>query len=130
LPNEPTWLDPGLVVEINRELVALTAEPFFLRDAGLLESALARPHNHWSYGERDIAVLAAAILLGIVRNHPFGQGNKRTGFAAAEAFLHANGWELLVPDRTAFGNQIVDLITGDLDEDEFAELIREFAKPL
>ncbi len=130
MPNEPTWLDAELVVGINRELVALTGEPFFVRDPGLLESALARPNNHWSYGERDIAVLAAAILLGILRNHPFGQGNKRTGLAAAEAFLHANGWELLVPDRAAFGDHVVGLITGELEEEDFADLLREFAKPL
>jgi death-on-curing protein len=128
LPSEPTWLDAGLVTQINAELVALTGEPFFVRDAGLLESALARPHNHWSYGEDDMASLATALLVGIVRNHPFGQGNKRTALTAAEAFLHANGWELLVPDRTAFGDHIVELITGDLDEGDFAELLREHSR--
>ncbi|MEA3066093.1 MAG: death on curing protein [Sphingomonadales bacterium] len=128
MPSEPTWLDAGLVTQINAELVALTGEPFFVRDSGLLESALARPHNHWSYGDDDMASLATALLVGIVRNHPFGQGNKRTALTAAEAFLHANGWELLVPDRTAFGDHIVELITGDLDEGDFAELLREHSR--
>lgn len=55
MPSEPVWLDAKLVTEINAQLVAGTGEPFFVRDRGLLESALARPLNHWSYGEDDLA---------------------------------------------------------------------------
>lgn len=73
--SEPVWLSAQLVTEFNARTVTETGEPFFVRDAGLLESALARPINHWSYGEDDLALLAVSLLLGIARNHPFGQGN-------------------------------------------------------
>lgn len=128
MPSEPTWLEAGLVVQVNEELVALTGEPFFVRDLALLESALARAQNHWAYGESDLATLAVALLLGVARNHPFGQGNKRTAFAAAEAFLHANGWQLTAPDRAALGDRVVDLITGEIDEEVFTDLIRGSAR--
>jgi death-on-curing protein len=130
LPSEPVWLGAALLTEINRELVELTGEPFLVRDQGLLESALARPANHWAYGEEDLAVLAATLLIGVARNHPFAQGNKRTAFAAAEAFLHANGWRLTAPDSAALADRVVDLITGELSEAEFADLLREHSVPI
>lgn len=65
-----------------------------LRDKGLLESALYRPHLLFDYGEPDLFELAAAYASGIVRNHPFLDGNKRAGFMAAYIFLGANGWEI------------------------------------
>src|SRR4051812_9995371 len=71
LPSEPIWLSVDRVVYINRRLVELTGEPHFLRDPGMLESAMMRAQNHWSYGEVDMVVLAGSLLLGINRNHPF-----------------------------------------------------------
>lgn len=130
MPSEPVWLSADLVTEFNEITVAETGEPFFVRDRGLLESALARPVNHWSYGEDDIATLALALLLGIARNHPFGQGNKRTGFAAAVYFLKLNGYRLTVPDGVVLADKVVDLITGTLEEAEFVALLREYAEPL
>ena len=55
--------------------MAITSEPFQLREAGLLESAMASPINHWHYGERSVAKLAGLLLLAIARDHPFAQGN-------------------------------------------------------
>ena len=130
MPNEPVWLGPELVTEINRLLVAGTGEPFFVRDRGLLESALARPINLWSYGEDDMAALAASLLLGLARNHPFGQGNKRTGFTAAATFLKINGYRLDEPDSAELGGLVIDLITGGLDEADFASLLRNSAAPI
>jgi death-on-curing protein len=118
------------VVRFNQRAVGETGEPFFIRDAGLLDSALARPHNHWSYGEEDLAVLATALTLGIARNHPFGQGNKRTAFAAAEYFLFLNGYRLEAEDSEALADQVVALIVGDLDEAAFANLLRDSVQPL
>lgn len=130
MPSEPVWLSAELVIEANQRTVADTGEPFFIRDRGLLESALARPINHWSYGEDDIAVLAVTLLLGIARNHPFGQGNKRAAFAAAVYFLKLNGYRLDVPDGVELADSVVDLITGNLDEAEFVALLREYAEPI
>jgi len=110
--------------------VADRGEPFFIRDRGLLESALARPQNLWAYGENDLATLAVAVMLGIARNHPFGQGNKRAAFAAAEYFLFLNGWEFTLADRADLGDRVIDLITGDLGEEAFVRMIRGHARKL
>jgi death-on-curing protein len=123
LPSEPHWLTPEVLIALNQRIVAETGEPHFIRDRGLLESALARPANHWAYGERETVVLAVALLLGIARNHPFGQGNKRTAFEAADAFLYLNGYELTVDDRAEVADLIVDVITGAAGE---GALVEEF----
>ena len=68
-----------------------------LRDHGLLESALARTLNLASYGKPDYADLAACYGIGIAKNHPFVDGNKRTAFVAVELFLTLNGWQLNAP---------------------------------
>jgi len=130
LRSEPVWLSAQLVTEFNSRTVNETGEPFVVRDAGLLESALARPINHWSYGEDDLALLAVSLLLGIARNHPFGQGNKRAAFAAAAYFLKLNGYRLDVPDGADFADKVVDLITGALDEAAFTQLFRSYAVPI
>lgn len=130
LPSEPVWLGADLVIEFNEITVAETGEPFFIRDRGLLESALARPLNHWSYGETDLATLAVALLLGIALNHPFGQGNKRTAFAAAAYFLKLNGFHFSATDGAGLGDRVVDLITCAMTEEEFIDLVREYAQPV
>jgi death-on-curing protein len=125
LGNEPIWLASEEVVETNREAVELTGEPHFLRDGELLESALAKPRNHWGYGEEDIVVLAVKLLLGIARNHPFEQGNKRTAFTTAVIFLELNGYELITRDDEVFGKTIEQAIIGEISEATFTAIIRE-----
>jgi len=78
LPNEPNWLPIEVVIEHNRLELAETGENHFVRDRGLLESALARARNAFAYGEEDVVVLAVAVMAGISRAHAFEQGNKRT----------------------------------------------------
>jgi death on curing protein len=78
LPSEPRWLPIGAVIEINRIVVRATGERHFLRDSGLLDSALARPQNAFAYGEEDVIALAVRLLAGIAMAHAFEQGNKRT----------------------------------------------------
>jgi death-on-curing protein len=87
LANEPVWLTADHLIEFNELEVAATGEPHVVRDMSGLESAIGRPINHWHYGETDVVALAVALLLGVARNHPFLQGNKRTAFAAADYFL-------------------------------------------
>ena len=65
-----------------------------LKDAGLLESAIARPLNKLAYGETDLCALAASYAFGIAKNHPFADGNKRTAWVMARLFLKLNGVEL------------------------------------
>ena len=78
MPNDPRWLPIGVVIEVSRTLVTMTAERHFLRDPGLLDSAMARPKNAFAYGEEDIVVLAVRLLAGLAQAHAFEQGNKRT----------------------------------------------------
>jgi death on curing protein len=93
------------------------------RDAGLLESAMARPRNLADYGVPDAAALAAAYAWGIARNHPFVDGNKRTAAVVSETFLMLNGCRLAASDAelvVAF----VALAAGELTEDELADWFR------
>jgi len=94
-----------------------------VRDAGLLESALARPKNLAAYGEPDLAELAAAYAFGIARNHPFVDGDKRTAFVTAGAFLVRNGAFIDVAEAEAV---VVfnDLAAGKLTEAELAAWYR------
>ena len=125
MPNEPTWLPVDLVVSFNELIVAETGEPHVLRDEGALDNALAKPKNYWAYGERDAVVLAVALLVGIGRNHPFLQGNKRTAFEAAEYFLHLNGYDLGIEDSTELAEFIIDVINGDVSEQRLVEVLWE-----
>jgi len=128
LGNEPAWLDADLLIALNERIVSDTDEPFHLRDQGLLESALARPVNHWHHGEQDAVALAVALLLGIARNHPFLQGNKRTAFAAAEYFLFLNGYQLTVEDSDDLADLIIDAINGDVSEHSFIGALSHYVE--
>lgn len=126
MANEPVWLDADLLIEFNQLEVSATGEPHVLRDLPGLESALARPVNHWNYGEGDIVALAVALLLGVARNHPFLQGNKRTAFAAAEYFLYLNGYELDPGEDSAeLADLLIDAINGDASEHYLIEVLGE-----
>ena len=131
MASEPRWLTPDDILELNRLIVGDTGEPFALRDAGLLESAVAKPMQHWSYGgEHDAVALAVTLLFGIARNHPFEQGNKRTAFEAALIFLELNGYVLEAPDTPALADLIVAVITRELTEAQFEGAIRPFVTTL
>jgi death-on-curing protein len=126
LRNEPLWLPPEEIIELNRDLVEQTGEPFILRDLGLLESACARPANLWAYQDEDDAVvLAAALLFGIAQNHVFMQGNKRTGFVAALMLLRLNGWTLRPDvDSAELADTVVTVLREELSEQAFVDLLR------
>jgi death-on-curing protein len=130
LPNEPRWLEPADICALNALIVAETGEPYLVRDEGLLESACQRPYNRYAYdGVEDVVTLAVELLFGIARNHPFAQGNKRTGFEAAILFLQANGYDLVIEDSQALGRSVVDVITGAMAPEAFEALIRPHVTP-
>lgn len=130
MPSEPVWLEATQIIELNRLVVAETGEPFALRDEGLLESALGKPRNLWSYGQvRDLVSLAVTWLFGIARNHPFQQGNKRTAFEAAVIFIEANGYAFGAPDRTELADAITDVISHRTTEAAFEAMIRPLVTP-
>lgn len=131
MENEPRWIGVDELIAFNRFAVEQTGEPFHIRDRGLLESAWAKPINCWHYdGERDVVVLAVALLLGVARDHPFEQGNKRTGFAAADAFLYLNGYDLEIADRTELADLIVQAITGQVEEERLIEVLAWSIEPI
>jgi death on curing protein len=97
------------VIEHNRLEVEATGERHFLRDRGLLESALARPRNLFGYGEEDIVVLSVAVMAGIAEHISFEQGNKRTAFAAMRLFLQANGYDTSFDDAVSWADEMISL---------------------
>lgn len=101
-----------------------------LRDKNLLEASLARPRHQWTYKRRpDLAGLAAAYAYGIVRSHPFRDGNKRVGFVTAVVFLGLNGQDLVAEDADVV-QTILRLADGKLSEAALASWIRTRLRPL
>ena len=129
MPSEPEWLPAQAVIEINHAAVALTGERHLLRDAGLLESALARPQNAFAYGEEDMVVLAVRLMAGIARAHAFEQGNKRTAFVAMVQFLNANGLDVAIEDTETWADRVISLIEHRSTEEDFADALRPYVVP-
>ncbi len=117
------------MIEHNRLELAETGEQHFVRDFGLLESALARPQNAFAYGEEDIVVLAVALMAGISRAHAFEQGNKRTAFAAMRLFLRANGYDTVFDDSVSWADEMVSLLEHRSTEEDFAGAVRPYVVP-
>ena len=126
MPNEPNWLPIEVVIEHNRLELSETGENHFVRDRGLLESALARARNAFAYGEEDIVVLAVALMAGISRAHAFEQGNKRTAFAAMRLFLRANGHDTAFDDSVSWADEMIGLLEHRSTEEDFARAIRPY----
>jgi len=118
------WLRQDVVLAAPDAQLAEHGGASGLRDAGLLDSALARPQNLAAYAEPDAADLAAAHAFGIVRNHPFVDGNKRTALVAAELFLVLNGRAPHASDETCV-IAMRDLAAGTLSEAAFASWLTE-----
>jgi death-on-curing protein len=119
--KEPTWIRQDVVLRMHDEALIFHGGAEGVRDAGLLESALARPKNLFAYSEQDISItrFAAAYAKGIIANHPFVDGNKRTAFTVSLTFLKLNGFELTATkeDRLfAFWN----LAAGKITEEQLA----------
>ena len=121
---EPIWLDVDIALAVHDRQLAEHGGGSGVRDRGMLASALARPLNRWSYGDADLAFLAAAYAFGIARNHPFVDGNKRTAWVFARLFLALNGVELRFTPEDAI-TAMVALAAGELSEDELADWLRE-----
>ena len=118
------WLLEGVVLAIHEEQIAEHGGSTGIRNAGLLSSALARPQHQAQYGdEHSVFDLAAAYAYGIVRNHPFVDGNKRTGFLAAYVFLNSNGWQLRASEVDAV-NAVLALAADEMDELGFSNWLK------
>ena len=118
------WVSAEVALAAHLEQIAEHGGAEGVRDAGLLDSAMARPRNLADYGAPDAAALAAAYAFGIARNHPFTDGNKRTAAVVSETFLGLNGYRLTASDAelvVAF----VALAAGELAEDELTDWFRQ-----
>ena len=122
---EPKWLTVDMVLAIHDEQLKLFGGGEGIRDMGLLESGLARAVNRFHYDpETTIFELAAAYGFGIVKNHPFIDGNKRSGVLSLQGFLFLNGWRF-DPDQVEEVQMILRLAAGDMEEDELARWVEE-----
>lgn len=121
--TEPEWLSLDIALAVHDRQLAEHGGPTGVRDQGMLESALARPLNQWTYGEDDLCALAAAYAYGIARNHPFTDGNKRTAWVFARLFLRLNSQTISFTPREAI-DTVLALAAGDLTETELADWFR------
>lgn len=120
---EPKWPTADYARALHSESIAMFGGTDGVRASGLLESALERPRNLQAYGERPtIHQLAAAYCFGIAKNHPFLDGNKRTGDLAIRAFLFRNG-SLYEPGEAEEASTIIAVAAGELDESGLADRI-------
>jgi death-on-curing protein len=120
----PRWLTRVAIDAIHDDQVREHGGLPGLRDENALESALARPQQKWRYAATiDLAALAAAYGFGLVRNHPYRDGNKRIGFLAIATFLGLNGDDLRASDTEVVA-EIVALAAGRVTEDELTDWIR------
>lgn len=122
--NEPVWVLDAAVLIAHEISLANFGGADGVRDAGLLESALAKPRNLFSYGKPSLFEMAASYSYGIIKNHPFVDGNKRTGFLVGAMFLELNGWLLSATEMEAT-NTIISVAAGTLSENELAEWYRQ-----
>jgi death-on-curing protein len=119
--KEPVWIDEHEAVALHNRLLALDGGGTGVRDQGLLQSAFAGPRQLFADGENpSIVQMDAAYISGIVRNHPFVDGNKRTGFLVGVLFLEVNGREFVATEQEAT-QAIFSLAAGELDEPALLE---------
>jgi death on curing protein len=123
------WIKESVVFALHEEHLAEHGGATGIRDRGLLESALFRPQNLVNYGNPDLAALAAAYGFGLVRNHPFIDGNKRTAFTVTELFLALNG-QVLIADDPSCVITMLKLAEGSLSEIEFIDWIKANIQPM
>ena len=122
------WLAIDMVVAFHRESIARFGGAEGIRDEGLLLSALARPENILAYEPNaDPFRLAAAYCYGIVKNHPFVDGNKRTGTLCTVVFLALNGLEVEF-DEPEIVTMILGLAASEVSENQLAQWLRNSAK--
>lgn len=126
--NDPVWIDEREALVLHERLLVLHGGAGGIRDEGLLQSALARPQQHAAYAETvDIVFLAAIYTVAVVKNHPFVDGNKRTGFVLGILFLELNGYAFTATQEDA-ANAVLALAAGEMDEQGYAAFLKANTK--
>jgi len=123
--KEPTWVDERDARTLHAKLLSLHGGAGVLRDPGLLASALARPKQQFAYADKpDLIAMAAAYTAGIVKNHPFVDGNKRVGFVVGILFLEINGYSFKASEEQA-AQAVINLAAGEVDEVGYAQFLKQ-----
>lgn len=126
--KEPVWIEELDALTLHDRLLALHGGAEGLRDDAVLKSALARPQQIYAYADPpDLIDMATAYTVGMVRNHPFVDGNKRTGFVVGILFLELNGYRFAASEEAAT-EAVLELAAGKLDETGYAAFLRANAK--
>jgi death on curing protein len=126
--SEPAWLARDVILAIHERQIVEHGGASGLRDAGALDSALARARNLWVYSKPDLHDLAAAYAHGLARDHPFVDGNKRVAFIAARLFLLRNGVTIKAPKAESVMT-FVRLAADEISEPELAAWLRKNVAP-
>jgi death-on-curing protein len=124
MKQEWIWVALDVAIAAHAEQIAEHGGGEGIREAGLLDSAMARPQNLALYGDPDVSELAASYAFGIARNHPFVDGNKRTAAVVSETFLVLNGHVLTATDAELVIT-FVALAAGELSEEELTAWFRD-----
>jgi death on curing protein len=127
--SEPVWINKTALLEVHSLVLTEYGGLGGMRDEGLLDSALARPKNLYAYeGIQDIRRLGVSYVVGILRNHPFSDGNKRVAFVALNIFLNLNGLRLKV-DPLEAGNTFFAAAAGEISEEDLGAWVFKYTSP-
>jgi death-on-curing protein len=118
--KEPYWLTREECLTLHDMMLSYYGGIAGVRDENMLESALAKPQQLFHYGKPTMAELGAAYVAGIVKNHPFLDGNKRTGFMLGAGFLERNGLEFYATEEDATLRTLA-LAAGEMTEAAYAD---------
>ena len=121
--KQPYWLSRDECVALHEMMLAQHGGSEGLRDENMLESALARPLQLFAYGKPALFDLAASYVFGVVKNHPFVDGNKRTGFMLGAGFLERNGYKFIAGEADA-ALRTLALAAGEMSESAYADWLK------
>ncbi|MCW7480278.1 MULTISPECIES: type II toxin-antitoxin system death-on-curing family toxin [Leptospira] len=128
MKREPKWLNRKIAEAIHLDQIKQHGGSLGIRDIGLLESALDRPKNQWHYKpESTIFELTASLGIGVAKNHPFMDGNKRTSFLLMYVFLASNGFIIDTSEEDVV-NVMLKVADGSIKEDELAKWLKHSSK--
>ena len=122
------WLKEAEILAIHDQQLLNYGGMPGLRDSGLLQSALASPRTAYGYGVTELAHLAAKLAFGLISNHPFFDGNKRTALVASVVFLRLNRRTFNAPEAQMV-TTLVNVAAGDMSEQELLDFYQKFTSP-
>jgi death-on-curing protein len=123
------WVAEPVILASHDEQLAEHGGTPDLKSRALLESAIHRPIHKEIYSYPSAGHLAAAYAFGIIKNHPFHDGNKRTALVVAETFLELNGCELSASDADCY-RVVTGVASGELSEEQLFEWFENHIAPV